>query len=71
MGNIAVAVKTDLEDKTNKKSDETATREGEKAYIMSLLGHSRDKIKGATIGSAKIEEMTRVSLKAVIKNSKN
>ena len=69
--NIAAAVKTALEDKKKKKSDETATREEEKAYIMSLLGHSEDKIKGVTIGSAKTEGTTRVSLKAILKKPKN
>ena len=34
---------------------------------MSLLGHSGDKIKGATIGSSKTEGTTYVSLKAILK----
>ena len=70
-GNITAAVKTGLEDEKKTKSDETATREEEKAYIMSLLGHSGDKIKGATIGSAKTEGTTRVSLKAILKKPNN
>ena len=70
-GNIASAVKTDLEDGEKKKSDETATREEEKAYIISLLGHSEDKIKGATIGSTKTEGTTRVYFKAILKKPKN
>ena len=38
---------------------------------MSLLGHSGDKIKGATIGSANIEGTTCVSLKAILDKPKN
>ena len=51
--NIAAAVKTTVEDEKKDKSDENATCDEEKAYIMSLLAHSRDKVTGSTIGSAK------------------
>ena len=70
-GNIATAVKTTLEYEKKNKSDENVTCEEEKAYIMSLLGHSGDKIKGATIGSANIEGTTCVSLKAILDKPKN
>ena len=70
-GNIAAAAKTAPEDENKKKSDENATHEEEKAYIMSLLGHSGDKIKGATIGSSKREGTTRVSLNDILKKPKN
>ena len=70
-GNIDAAVKTALEDGKKNNSDETETREEEKEYIMSLLGHSRYKIKGATIESVKTEGTTRVSLKAILKKPKN
>ena len=46
-------------------------REEEKVYIMSLLGNYGDKIKGATIVSAKTEGTTRVYLKAIFKKPKN
>ena len=69
--NIAAAVKTTVEDEKKDKSDENATCDEEKAYIMSLLGHSGDKIKCATIGSTKTEGTTHVSLKAILKKPKN
>ena len=64
-------VKKYLEDENKKKSDETVTSGEEKAYIMSLLGHSGDKIKGTTIGYAKKEGTTCVSPKVILENPNN